>query len=171
MSLAKILKYIIITFMKNLLTPQKKEIILYIIFGILTTLVSWGTYALLVNLCSLSVLSSNTLSWICGVCFAFVTNKIWVFESHSWKLQTICKEGTTFVSSRIITGILEIFAVPLLSLAGFDNMFFEIAGKIGFSMKLFYTEGIYSKAAFAVIVIILNYIFSKILVFKNKNSQ
>ncbi|MCI8299163.1 MAG: GtrA family protein [Lachnospiraceae bacterium] len=153
--------------MKKILTKQKKEVILYIIFGILTTIVSWGMYALLINLFSLSVLVSNTISWICGVTFAFITNKIWVFESKSWKLQTMIKEGTAFVSSRIITGILEIFGVPLLSYAGFDNLFFEIAGKIGVSMKIFYTEGIYSKAAFAVLVIILNYVFSKLIVFKN----
>ena len=145
--------------MKKLLTKQNKEIILYIIFGILTTLISWGTYALLINLFSLSILISNALSWVCGVTFAFVTNKIWVFESKSWQLQTTIKEGTAFVSARIITGILEVFGVPLLSLTGFDKIFFEIAAKMGLSMKLFYTEGIYSKAVFAVVVIILNYIF------------
>lgn len=153
--------------MKNLLTKQNKEVILYIIFGILTTVVSWGAYAMFINLFSLSIVVSNTLSWIVGVSFAFVTNKIWVFESKSWKLKTTFKEGTAFVSSRAITGVLEVFGVPLLSLTGFDKIFFEIAGRIGISMQLFYTEGIYSKAAFAVIVIILNYVFSKLLVFRN----
>ena len=151
--LEKIFQTFIITVMKNLFTQQKKEIVLYIIFGILTTLVSWGTYALLINLFSFSILTSN---------------KIWVFESKSWKLQTTIKEGTAFVSSRIITGILEVFGVPLLSFTGFDEIFFKIAAKLGLSMKLFYTEGIYSKAAFAVVVIILNYIFSKLLVFRNQ---
>ena len=166
--LEKIFQTFIITVMKNLFTQQKKEIVLYIIYGILTTLVSWGTYALLINLFSFSILTSNALSWVCGVTFAFITNKIWVFESKSWKLQTTIKEGTAFVSSRIITGILEVFGVPLLSFTGFDEIFFKIAAKLGLSMKLFYTEGIYSKAAFAVVVIILNYIFSKLLVFRNQ---
>ena len=152
--------------MKTLFTNTKKEITLYIIFGILTTLVSWGLYILFVNLFSLSVLVSNALSWIGSVCFAFVTNKIWVFDSKSWKIQTLIKESVSFVSSRTVTGVMEIFGVPLLSLIGFDSIFYGIARKIGISIKLFYTEGIYSKAAFAVLVIILNYVFSKIFVFK-----
>lgn len=152
--------------MKTSFTNPKREITLYIIFGILTTLVSWSMYILFVNLFSLSVLVSNALSWIGSVCFAFVTNKIWVFDSKSWKIQTFIREGITFVSSRIVTGVMEIFGVPLLSLIGFDRIFFGIARKIGISMTLFYTEGIYSKAAFAVLVIILNYVFSKLFVFK-----
>ncbi len=156
--------------MKNFFTPPKKEITLYIIFGILTTLVSWSMYILFVSLFSLSVLVSNALSWICSVCFAFVTNKIWVFDSKSWKMQTLIKEGITFVSSRAITGIMEILGVPLLSLIGFDRIFYGIARKIDISIELFYTEGIYSKAVFAVLVIILNYVFSKLFVFKDSKT-
>lgn len=157
--------------MKTFFTNPKKEITLYIIFGILTTLVSWVLYILFVNLFSLSVLISNAFSWICSVCFAFVTNKIWVFDSKSWNMQTLIKEGITFVSSRTVTGIMEIFGVPLLSSIGFDSIFYSIARKIGISIKLFYTEGIYSKAAFAVLVIILNYVFSKLFVFKEKKKN
>ena len=156
--------------MKNFFTPPKKEITLYIIFGILTTLVSWSMYILFVSLFSLSVLVSNALSWICSVCFAFVTNKIWVFDSESWKMRTLIKEGITFVSSRAVTGIMEILGVPLLSLIGFDRIFYGIARKIDISIKLFYTEGIYSKAVFAVLVIILNYVFSKLFVFKDSKT-
>lgn len=60
-----------------------KEIITYIIFGVLTTLVSWGSYALFVNLMSMSVFLGNLLSWICAVAFAYVTNKLWVFDSKA----------------------------------------------------------------------------------------
>ena len=153
--------------MKNLFLKHK-EIILYIIFGVLTTLVSWCSYIIFVNTFSMSVLLSSALSWVCGVVFAFVTNKIWVFESKSFKPLVLLKEGIGFVSSRAITGVLEVFGVPLLSSFGFDNLFFSLAENIGLKMSVFYTDGIYSKVIFAVIVIILNYVFSKLIVFKTK---
>ena len=153
--------------MKNLFLKHK-EIILYIIFGVLTTLVSWCSYIIFVNTFSMSVLLSSALSWVCGVVFAFVTNKIWVFESKSFKPLVLLKEGIGFVSSRVITGVLEVFGVPLLSSFGFDNLFFSLAENIGLKMSVFYTDGIYSKVIFAVIVIILNYVFSKLIVFKTK---
>ncbi|MBQ5590056.1 MAG: GtrA family protein [Clostridia bacterium] len=141
---------------------------MYIIFGVLTTLVSWCSYIIFVNTFFMSVLLSSALSWVCGVVFAFVTNKIWVFESKSFKPLVLLKEGIGFVSSRVITGVLEVFGVPLLSSFGFDNLFFSLAENIGLKMSVFYTDGIYSKVIFAVIVIILNYVFSKLIVFKTK---
>ncbi len=156
--------------MKNLFLKYK-EIITYIIFGLLTTVVSWGSYIVFANLCSMSVFVSNLLSWICAVAFAFVTNKLWVFESKSWKLNVIIKESISFVSSRAITGVLEVVGVPLLAKLGFDSLFYGFAEKIGLTMDLFYTEGIYSKLAFAIVIIIFNYIFSKLFVFKNKTEK
>lgn len=148
-----------------------KEIIVYIIFGILTTFVSWGSYAIFVNSFLFSVAVANVISWICSVAFAYFTNKIWVFESKSWKLKTVIKEATAFVSSRAITGVIEIFGVPLLVSTGFDNLFLKLAREYNISMKFFHTEGIYSKIAFAVIIIILNYVFSKLFVFQTKKSE
>lgn len=158
--------------MMNLL-KKYREIIMYIIFGLLTTFVGWGSYVVFVNSFPIAnkdilVFVSNLLSWICGVVFAFVTNKLWVFNSKSWEKKLVIKEAVTFVSSRAITGVLEIFGVPLLASTGYDGIFFNIVKAMGLSMKLFYTEGIYSKMSVAVIVIILNYVFSKLFVFKDK---
>ena len=158
--------------MMNLL-KKYREIIMYIIFGLLTTFVGWGSYVVVVNSFPIDnkdilVFVSNLLSWICGVVFAFVTNKLWVFNSKSWEKKLVIKEAVTFVSSRAITGVLEIFGVPLLASTGYDGIFFNIVKAMGISMKLFYTEGIYSKMSVAVIVIILNYVFSKLFVFKDK---
>ena len=144
---------------------------MYIIFGLLTTFVGWGSYVVFVNSFPIAnkdilVFVSNLLSWICGV--VFVTNKLWVFNSKSWEKKLVIKEAVTFVSSRAITGVLEIFGVPLLASTGYDGIFFNIVKAMGLSMKLFYTEGIYSKMSVAVIVIILNYVFSKLFVFKDK---
>ena len=158
--------------MINLL-KKYREIIMYIIFGLLTTFVGWGSYVVFVNSFPIAnkdilVFVSNLLSWICGVVFAFVTNKLWVFNSKSWEKKLVIKEAVTFVSSRAITGVLEIFGVPLLASTGYDGIFFNIVKAMGLSMKLFYTEGIYSKMSVAVIVIILNYVFSKLFVFNDK---
>lgn len=139
-----------------------KEIIMYLIFGVLTTVVSWGSYALFEVLLGLFisdviVLSSvaNVLSWIIAVLFAFVTNKLWVFESKSWKGSVLVKELGSFVGSRLLTGVLEWFGVPLLMLIGLDQPILGI-------------EGMLAKVLISVIVVILNYILSKLLVFRNK---
>ena len=156
--------------MKNIFLKHK-EIILYVIFGVLTTLVGWGSYVVSVDFIGLSVFVSSIVSWVCGVVFAFVTNKIWVFESRSWKPTVMGKELVTFVSSRAITGIIEVFGVPLLESTGFDNIFYSIAEKLNLSFSVCYAKGIYSKLSLSVIVIILNYIFSKLFVFKDTKDK
>ncbi len=145
-----------------------KEIITYIIFGVLTTVVSWGSYIIFVEKLLMSVAVGNFLSWVCAVIFAYITNKIWVFESKSWRAGVIFKEIVSFVASRGITGVIEIVCVPLLAKTGFDNIFYNIAEKTGLEMKILYTDGIYSKVALAVIVVIVNYFLSKFIIFKNR---
>lgn len=149
-----------------------KEIVMYIIFGVMTTIVNWGTYALFTKLlpvenANLVVFVSNVISWIGSVAFAFVTNKIWVFRSRSWNVKTVVTEGVAFVSARMLTGILEVVGVPILCNAGFDRYFYTIAKKADVGGSFFYVDGIYSKMAFAIIVVILNYVFSKLFVFKD----
>ena len=151
--------------MKN---KRYKEIIMYIVFGVLTTLVSWGTYILFENAMGMTVFWANILSWICAVSFAYITNKLWVFESKSFKPSVLAKEIISFVASRGITGVIEIVCVPLLAKWGFDNIFFALFESLEVSAKVLYTDGLYSKIVVAVIVVILNYIFSKLFVFKNK---
>lgn len=100
-----------------------KEIITYIIFGVLTTLVSWGTYNVFVGAVKMPVWLGNALSWICAVTFAYVTNKLWVFESKSWNIKLVVKEIISFFGSRALTGVLfEILGPTLLAKVGFDNL-------------------------------------------------
>lgn len=155
--------------MKNLFFKYK-ELILYAICGILTTLVGWGSYVVSVDYIGFSVFAASIVSWVCGVAFAFVTNKIWVFESRSFKPAVLGKEIVSFVSSRSVTGVLEVVGVPLLASTGFDNVFYKIAENLNLSLSVFYTKGIYSKLFISVIVIALNYFFSKLFVFK-KNKK
>lgn len=147
-----------------------KEIITYVIFGVLTTVVSWGSYTVFVEVLSMKVFVGNLLSWICAIVFAYVTNKLWVFESKSWKPSVIGKEIVTFVASRGITGVIEILCVPLLAKTGFDNIFYGILEKMNISIGILFTDGIYSKIFLSVVVVILNYFFSKFIIFKNKKS-
>lgn len=155
--------------MKN---KNKREISLYIVFGVLTTAISWGSYALLIHYSTAGVFWCNLLSWIFANIFAFITNKIFVFRSLSWKPKDTAAEAAKFLSSRALTGALEIVGVPLLAKTGFDEFFFRICKLIGLKWAVFYTDGLYVKIVFAVVIVILNYIFSKFLVFrkiKNKS--
>lgn len=133
---------------------QYKEIIFYLFFGGLTTVVSWGSYALFAKIFNLSVNFSNILSWICAVVFAYVTNKLFVFESKEKTFKGIIKEIGLFLSSRIFSGIFEIVGVPFLFWCGLNQTIFGI-------------EGMASKILISVIVVILNYVLSKLFVFKN----
>lgn len=155
--------------MKTLLAQMKKykEIISYLFWGVMTTLVSWVSYSFFALLIknqvsevtifgfhtSMVVLISNILSWICAIFFAFVTNKLWVFNSKSWKVKVFMPELGKFISARLITGVLEIVLVPFLVGVGMNQIIFGI-------------EGMAAKAAVSVLIVVLNYVFSKIFIFK-----
>ncbi|MDE5985084.1 MAG: GtrA family protein [Eubacterium sp.] len=153
------------------LWKKYKEIITYIIFGVLTTVVSWGSYTVFVEMLSMKVFVGNLLSWVCAIVFAYITNKLWVFESKSWKPSVIGKEIVTFVASRGVTGVIEIVCVPLLAKTGFDNLFYGILEKLNISISILFTDGIYSKIFLSVVVVILNYFFSKFIIFKKKTKE
>lgn len=145
------------------LIHKYKEIIMYLIMGGLTTMVSWGTYTLFVyvlpsNNQDLLVLMANALSWIFAMTFAYITNKIWVFESKSWEKHFLLKEFGMFVSARLATGIFEVVAVPGLVWLGCDQTIFGIPGML-------------SKIIVSIIVVLLNYILSKLFVFRNKEGK
>lgn len=147
---------------------KHKEIIMYLIFGVLTTIVSWGSYTVFADCFKLSVFIANIFSWICAILFAYITNKIWVFESESFKPRDLAKEIVAFTASRGITGVIEILLVPLLSKWGFDNLFYAALSNSNITADIFFTNGIYSKIFISIIVVILNYIFSKLIVFKKE---
>ena len=131
---------------------EHKEVILYLIFGVLTTVVNWLAYAAFVWI-GLDINVSNILSWIVGVSFAFVVNKWYVFESRSLESRKVIKAFGSFVGSRIFTGIIAILLFPLLY-------------NIGLNQSLFGTDGFLAKIVTSVIEIVLNWIFSKYLIFK-----
>ena len=119
----------------------------------------------------MSVFWANLVSWVCAVTFAYITNKLWVFDSKSWEIKFVLKEAVSFFASRGVTGVIEIVCVPLLVKTSFDNLFYNLFEKMGVGMKILFTDGIYSKVAVSFIIIILNYVFSKLIVFKNKKAE
>lgn len=140
------------------LYKKHREIINYIVFGGCTTLVSWATYALFVGGMDMEILAGKILSWICAVSFAFVTNKLWVFFSRAVDWKTWLREGVEFFASRAATGVVEVLGLPALM-------------KLGLDASLFGVEGFAANIVVTVVVIILNYIVSKFLVFRKKNNE
>ena len=129
---------------------KNKEIIKYLIFGILTTLVNILCFYILDKL-NVDIYINNTISWIVSVIFAFITNKLYVFESKSLDIKIIFKEGTSFLGARIFSYFVDMGTIYLL----FDGLRIN---------KLI------SKIASNIIVIIINYIFSK-FIFKKKEGN
>lgn len=125
------------------------DILAYLIFGVLTTLVNYAVYLPAYNLLGLSASVSNMLSWVVAVVFAYLTNKPFVFKSHDWSKETVIPELTKFVSCRIASGATET-VILLLAV--------DILGWNGNIWKLL-TQ---------VMVVVLNYVFSKLIVFRKK---
>ena len=148
---------------------------MYIIFGVATTLVRWITQWLFSGLFesflpkkelniwflhydSTAVFIATLLSWLTAVLFAYVTNKLWVFESKSWKPSVAVKEFWQFFLSRFITGIIEIGGIYLLVGLGIDML---VIPKTSMDATIIMSS----------IIMVLNYVFSKLIVFKNTDDK
>ncbi|WP_405283299.1 GtrA family protein [Methanobrevibacter sp.] len=122
-----------------------RELVLYVFFGALTFLVNIVTYFIFEDLMGINYLISNILAWFFSVLFAYVTNRIWVFESKS---PDILKEMSLFFGGRIFSGAVD---------TGLMYLFIDVL----------MISDLISKIVVQVIVIILNYVFSKLIVFKD----
>lgn len=127
---------------------KSREVLLYLIFGVLTTLVDWcisfGLYQTEMNLHL-----ANTLAWAAAVLFAYVTNRIWVFESRRRGILPIAAELLGFAGARIAT---------LLAQEAVFAVFCDWLGMNEYVIKL----------VAAVLVVVGNYIISKLLIFRKK---
>lgn len=149
--------------MKKLINKYK-ELILYVIFGALTTLVNLLSFKLFNLILGEELyLVSNVIAWFLSVVFAYITNKLFVFESRSWKIKIISKEILSFFAARILSFAIEEFGLfAFVDLLGFDKYQIDIFGfVIGGKMI--------SKLLLAIVIVILNYIFSKLVIFKKKD--
>ena len=134
-----------------------REPILYIFFGGLTTIISWVSYAAFVW-AGIEINISNILSWVCGVLFAFVTNKWFVFTSKDTSVKVVVYELGSFISARIFTGVIAWILFPILIF-------------IGLNQSLFNAEGFVAKIVTSLIEIVLNWVFSKYVVFRNNRRK
>lgn len=125
------------------------DILTYLVFGVLTTVVNYAVYLPVYNFCGISAAVSNMIAWVVAVAFAFLTNKPFVFHSHDWSAQTVLPELTKFVSCRIASGALETVILFL-------------------SVDCMNWNGNIWKLVTQVLVIIINYVGSKLLVFRRK---
>lgn len=126
-----------------------REPILYVVFGGLTTLVSFAAYWILVDGFHVHYMVSTVLSWIISVTFAYITNRRWVFQSRAHGFRAILTEMASFYACRLASGFLEMG----LMFVGVDLL--RINDKV---VKLIAN----------VIVVITNYILSKLIVFRKK---
>ena len=141
-----------------------KEIITYIIFGVLTTVVNFFAFWFFTKIFGENLyLVNNAIAWVVGVVFAYVTNKLFVFESKSWNLKLITKEITGFLGARIFSFLIEEGGMFLfISGLGLGEKSLEL---LDFTI----TGQFIVKILLAIIVVVLNYVFSKFFIFKIKN--
>ena len=126
-----------------------REIILYLIFGVGTTAVDFAVSLTLVYLFDVNLYLSKVIAWVCAVAFAYVTNRIFVFQSVNRGAKKVLLEAGEFVAGRLISlGAQELVMVVL-----YDGMKMSEWSVLILS---------------SVLVIILNYIFGKLLVFRKK---
>ena len=129
------------------LIQKHRDIVLYLIFGVLTTAVNYLVYLPCYNVLLFSAALSNVIAWIAAVIFAYLTNKPFVFRSHDWSAKTVIPELTKFVGSRVLSGALETVIIFV-------------------SVDCLLWNGNVMKLVTSVLVVVLNYIASKLLVFK-----
>lgn len=133
---------------KDLLLKYK-SIILYLVFGGLTTFINIATYTSCYYLFNTGNTLANIISWVLSVLFAYITNKLFVFESKSFSGKTLFKEMFSFFSCRAVSGLMDIIIMFV-------------------AVDVFHLTAWIFKIFSNVIVLILNYIFSKTIVFNSR---
>lgn len=129
------------------------EMILYIVFGVLTTIINILVYTFLRPRLPLNevaaVLTANAIAWVLAVAFAFVTNKLFVFKSKSFEARLFWWELITFVGARLLSlGVDELGMFLLVS--------------------VLHVGDLPSKIIVNVLVVIINYVLSKLVIFNKK---
>ena len=132
---------------KELLKKYRSQLI-YLVFGVLTTLVNYIVYIPCYHYLQSASLS-NSIAWVFAVLFAYVTNKPFVFRSHDWSAKVVFPELAKFISCRLASGVLETAILFV-------------------TVDCFRWNGNIWKLITQVLVVIFNYVGSKLLVFRKK---
>ena len=129
------------------LLRKYQDILSYLFFGVLTTVVNFLVYYPLTNLLGMNATVVNVIAWAVSVVFAFLTNKPFVFKSHDWSAKVVFPELSKFIGTRLGSGALETLMIFLLvDCKAMDSNIVKIA--------------------VSVLVIVINYVGSKLLVFR-----
>ncbi|PMD73914.1 GtrA family protein [Companilactobacillus nuruki] len=127
-----------------------KDAIPYLFFGVLTTVVNYVAFALLWRVLGMNSQVANAIAYLISVLFAYVTNKLWVFDSHTTTWKAFFKEMGSFFLFRGGSWI-------------FDQ------GTMFIGMELLHGNGFIVKLIANVVVVLLNYIFSKFIIFRKRD--
>ena len=130
-----------------------KEIINYLIFGGLSTIVNFVSYLITAKVFGIDEVISSGISWFCAVLFAYITNKLFVFESKTENIKAVLIEMGSFFLARIVSGILC------------------DVGTFALMVKVFNINDVFAKIVTQIMVVIVNYIFSKLIIFKKKEQE
>lgn len=123
------------------------DILTYLFFGVLSTVVNYVVYLPAFYMLGLSAAVSNVIAWTVAVAFAFLTNKPFVFKSHDWSRKTVLSELSKFVGCRVASGVAEtVILLVTVDLLGWSGAFWKLVT--------------------SVLVVVANYFGSKFLVFK-----
>lgn len=132
----------------NQLIEKNRDVIPYVVFGILTTLVNIGSYWIMAHPMGLPVMASTVIAWILSVLFAYLTNRKWVFHSEAVTTKEVIHEMIMFFAARVATGVID-----------WASMFIFV--------DLMKMNDVVIKTLANVVVIILNYVASKFLIFRH----
>lgn len=129
------------------LIKKYKELIKYLIIGVLTTVINYVVFAILVQVVKIEMHASNIIAWVVSVIFAYFTNKLFVFESKSFETKVIGKEILSFGAARVFSLLLEeVILYVFVNILNMNQMVLKLIANV--------------------IVIIVNYILSKFIIFK-----
>lgn len=139
-------------FINKYLTEDIIEKISYLIFGGLTTVINIAVYWAATSKFHIYYMLANIIAWVFAVIFAFVTNKLFVFKSNKMDIISVVKEFSSFIFFRIVSLILDL-----------ATMFFLV--------QIVKTNDMLAKLVANVLVIIVNYVASKLVIFKKSESR
>lgn len=130
---------------------MSREVISYLIFGVLTTLVNWVFYGSMVKT-GIDYRIATAAAWVVSVLFAYVVNKIFVFQSYDMHLNYMIKEVISFTACRVVSGVMEL--VLMVIMVSWLNM-----------------DEYVSKVLVSVVVVVANYVFSKLFIFRKSEEK
>ena len=128
---------------------RKKEVISYLFFGVLTTLINILSYVVLSKLFEVDYKLATTIAWVISVLFAFITNKIYVFNSKETNIVLVAKEFSSFTIFRLLSYLMDLGVMVLM-------------------VEWLKTDDLIAKIVANVFVVIFNYFASKYVIFKKK---